>query len=241
MGLDLVFLVVVGMNAVRGLFRGFFTQLLGLTALVVSIPLASPVRDWAMPHVSPYFQALAEPTFAKGLWWVSALVIVLLINGLGGWIGHLIFKALPETVGNPVGRVNQALGFCYGAAVGSFVTALLCAGLIRFEEMVSRLPWLGDQLPQSRAMELNRRLDPIGQLWNAPPITVLRDQIAANGFIDLGIAATPTEEGPDAESSSVADDETGSPSESKSESADSDEKADAESRTRSDPFAKTSW
>ena len=196
MGLDLALLVVVGINAVVGLFRGVFTQILNLTALVASIFLADPVRDWALPHVHPYFQAIAEPTFAKVLWWVSALVIMWTINGLGSWLGHLLFQTLPKTVGNPLERVNQGLGFCYGAAVGTLVTAILCAGLIRFEDMASRLPWVGDQLPESRAVELSRRFDPIGRLWNAPPILVLRDQIAANGFIDLGVAATPTEDQP---------------------------------------------
>src|SRR5262249_26336118 len=113
MGLDVALGVLILLAAVRGWFKGFFLQAIGLGALVSCVYLADPLRDFARPHAAEYLPAIRPELLDRLLWWTCAVVAYLVIAG----VGRGLLKASRR---RPYGEIepnrgDQGAGFALGA------------------------------------------------------------------------------------------------------------------------------
>lgn len=197
MGWDVAAGLILLWSALRGYFHGFLVPALKLSALIGSVYLAGPVRDFALPHVQPYFTAIAPATFAKMLWWAGAfgsyLVVAFVACGSVGLVrkrierGAIVDPKGREVPGGP--RPDRALGLVFGSAKGALVVALLSGLVLRYESKLSVMAWADDLLKTSQAIAIVRDHDPIGAIWNAPPVVRYRDHVYREGWFQLAPSA----------------------------------------------------
>lgn len=201
MGLDLLAGLIVLFGAIRGYFRGFFIPLVKLGALVGSVYLAEPLRDYARPHVEPYFPAIDPTTFGRLSWWAALLVGYIATASVScGLLRLTVERGDPERRGAGTDRL---LGFLFGAAKGAAMVGVLLTALLWKESLIKQAPGGETLLANSRAIGWTRIYDPCGKLWVWPPFVHLRSEIYENGWF-------PPESDPEKKSTeSVASEDRG--------------------------------
>lgn len=182
MGLDVALGVIVLLWAIRGWFKGFVRQAIGLGALVGSFYLANPVRDLARPHLSAYLPSLRADVLDRLLWWTATVVCFVVITGLSSWVLRWRKPRTPYTPAEP-NRADQGAGFLLGAAKGAIVVSFLASAFLQYIPRDAEPGNLVENQRQtSRALALSQEYQPAQLLWNSYPIQALVGHIRRNGF-----------------------------------------------------------
>jgi len=181
MGLDVALGAVVLIAGVRGYLKGFVPQAIGLLALVSSIYLADPIRDFARPHAVDYLPAIRPELLDKLLWWCSALAAFLTTAGLGKWLLKA-YRRRPYGEPEP-NRGDQGAGFVLRAAKGAIVVAFLTAAMGRHSaEYLQAGGYAEQQVETSKAVMLEERFKPADRIWASPPVQSLVARVRSRGL-----------------------------------------------------------
>ena len=81
MGMDLILGAIVLVSALRGWFRGFFSQAIRLGGLVGGVYLAGPLRDLARPIAAERMTSMSPELLDRILWWVAAVGSYVILSG----------------------------------------------------------------------------------------------------------------------------------------------------------------
>lgn len=186
MGLDIALGVFILLWAVRGWFKGFLTQAVGLGALVGSVFVATPLRDLARPHVSEWLPSLHPDVLDRLLWWSSALVGLVLLAGSGSWILRLATRRPPTSL--PItpqpNRADQGAGFLLGAAKGFVVCSFLAAAIVQYAPGYADAGGglVEEQTKTSKALLWAAQYKPAEQIWNSQPVQMIVAEVSQNGL-----------------------------------------------------------
>ncbi|GIW87140.1 MAG: hypothetical protein KatS3mg108_1464 [Isosphaeraceae bacterium] len=189
MGVDIALGALVLAWAVRGWFRGFLRQAVGLGALVGAIFAAAPLRDLARPQVGRWFPSIDGEILDRLLWWVAVVVALVVLAGCGGWLLRLMKRRSPGAIPLPSepNRADQGAGFLLGALKGAVVASFLAAGLVRFEP--AYLEPLGEgraaveeQTKTSKALYWAAQYRPAEQIWGSVPVQTVVAEIRRHGL-----------------------------------------------------------
>lgn len=120
---DLVVLIILGLNALLGLFRGFARQSLRLAGAILGVTAACGFYDLAGEKLKVWF-GLADwgATSIKALGFAVVGVSVFLLGQLAA---HLAASALEKA---RLGGADRFLGMVFGAIKGAAICVLLFAG-----------------------------------------------------------------------------------------------------------------
>jgi membrane protein required for colicin V production len=77
--LDFIFLVLIGLGGIRGLFRGFVSEVLSVAAFVLGVAAAVLFSNSIVPYLVPYIGATAFTRVAAFLLIFIAVTIVVKI------------------------------------------------------------------------------------------------------------------------------------------------------------------
>lgn len=114
--LDRILLIIVGIGACIGLYRGFFKEAVGIAGLV----LAAIAANFASPYARPYARQFIESeTLASILVWVLAFVVAMFLLTR---IAILLDKAMDSI---SLGWLNRLAGGVVGALKYCVIVALL--------------------------------------------------------------------------------------------------------------------
>jgi hypothetical protein len=181
MGLDLTLAAVILVSAVRGWFKGFFLQAIGLGAIVASVYLADPIRDFARPHAQGYLPGIKPELLDRLLWWTSAVVAWLVVAGIGKGVLKLSRRRpYGETMPN---RGDQGAGFLLGALKGGVVASFLAAALAQHSQTyIQAGGYVEDQVKASHALAWSEQYQPARRIWNSPPVQALVARVRSGGL-----------------------------------------------------------
>ncbi len=181
MGLDAAFGAFILIWGIRGWFRGFLLQAIGLTALVGCVYLANPVRDAARPYAQEYFPAIAPAILDRLLWWGSAVACFVVWSGLGSWIVKIRRK---PPYGEPEpNRADQGAGFVFGAAKGAVLTAFLASGIVSYAPGHMKPGGVVEaQTKASKALVWAQEYQPAQKIWTSAPVQSFVSHVQHNGF-----------------------------------------------------------
>lgn len=182
MGLDLILGALILIGAVRGWFRGFLLQAVGLASLAGCVYLADPVRDLARPYGRQYLPTIQHDLLDRLLWWVSAVISYLVLAGLATWV---VRASRPRTpFGQPQPNYSdQGAGFVLGGGKALLVAAFIASGIARYvPEYIKAGGWVGEQVKTSRALGWTAEYKPVDRIWNSPPVQSFVAHVRARGF-----------------------------------------------------------
>jgi membrane protein required for colicin V production len=113
---DLIFIVIIGLSSITGLFRGFIKEFIALGIWILGIWAGYNYSQSLNPWLQPYIQDQSIRT-------IIAFVVIL----LGVLIGGGIFNALLGLFlrGSGLGAMDKVLGACFGFARGVFILSLV--------------------------------------------------------------------------------------------------------------------
>lgn len=118
-GFDYIFLGIVALSVLLGLWRGLVSEIFALLGWMVALVLAWKGAGWVEPH----FVALVPktPWLAWALAFLAIFIVVLIILAVLRWV----LRSLLEASGlSPLDRV---LGACFGLGRAIVVALLLVA------------------------------------------------------------------------------------------------------------------
>lgn len=182
MGLDVILGVFVLIWAIRGWFRGFVLQAIGLASLVGCVYLADPVRAALRPYAQEVFPSIAPPVLDRLLWWGSAVGSYVVTSGLATMVVRLRRR---QSYGVPVepNRGDQGAGFLLGGAKGAVAASFLAMLIARHApSYVKPGGVMEEQTRSSLALSLSERYRPAEQLWNSPPVQAFVAHVRRRGF-----------------------------------------------------------
>ncbi len=118
--IDYVLLVILGMSAVVGLFRGLVKEALSLVVWVLAIWCAWKFAGFAAPMLQGL---VSDPVLRLWAARLVVMVFVLIVGGLGTWLlGYLLDKT-------GLTGTDRLLGGLFGLARGTVLAGLLVIGL----------------------------------------------------------------------------------------------------------------
>ncbi|MEO6810815.1 MAG: CvpA family protein [Isosphaeraceae bacterium] len=169
MGVDVTLGVLILIGAVRGWFKGFFLQVIGLTALLSSVYLADPIRDFARPHAQEHFPGIRPELLDKLLWWCAAVIAALVIGGLGkGILKAYRRRSYAEPEPN---RGDQGVGFLFGGLKAALVATFLAAALAKHApKYVKAGDVVSEQIQTSQALVWTHQYHPADRIWASAPV-----------------------------------------------------------------------
>jgi uncharacterized membrane protein required for colicin V production len=196
MGLDVALGVIILLWAIRGWFKGFARQAIGVGALVGAVYAAGPIRDLVRPYATDYLPSIRADVIDRLLWWSCAVLSAVVLAGVGGWMLRWKKPRNPYASSEP-NRADQGAGFLLGAAKGSIAVSFLIAAFNQYvpqDQVTGNL--VEEQRKSSRAIALSRRYQPAERLWNSQPVQAFVGHIRRNGFWEEPIeSVAPGEEG----------------------------------------------
>jgi uncharacterized membrane protein required for colicin V production len=200
MGLDLALGIVILIAAFRGWFKGFVSQVVRLTSLVVAAYGAVRVRDYSKPYVMPYLTKIQPDVIDRLLWWVSAVVTYLLLVAVAMVVVKMTRR--PAIPGIPQSdRNDQFAGFFLGAAKGLLIAAFLAAGIQNYGlEHAKNVSWAEDQAKASWALKWNEAYQPARKIWASKPVQHFVNHIHRMGIHQPGDPIETGGDSPAAES-----------------------------------------
>lgn len=182
MGLDLALGAIILIWAIRGWFKGFLVQAIGLAALVGCFYLADPVRDALRPYAREILPAIQAPVLDRLLWWASAIASYVVTSGLALMIVRLRRRRSYGELYEP-NRSDQGAGFLLGAGKGIILAAFLTAGIIQFApRFIKPGGAVEKQTKKSRALEWSDRYQPADRIWNSAPVQSFVQHVRDRGF-----------------------------------------------------------
>ncbi|QDV35124.1 CvpA family protein [Tautonia plasticadhaerens] len=205
MGMDLILGAIVLVSALRGWFRGFFSQAIRLGGLVGGVYLAGPLRDLARPIAAERMTSMSPELLDRILWWVAAVGSYVVLSGtatglLSAYSRRMARERAASGVARPAHRGDQSAGFLFGAGKGAVVVAFLAAGIQQYSpEYLKAGGWVGGQVGTSHLLALSERYEPARRIWESKPVRTFVDHVRSMG---LG----PRSPGEDDPSSAEGDD-----------------------------------
>lgn len=114
--LDIVFLVLIGLGGLRGLFKGFVSEVFSVAAVVLGVAAAVFFSNAVVPYLVPY---LGTTVFTR----IAAFLILFLAV-------FIIVKILEKVVGNiseglNLGGLDKILGLILGIVEGGLTVAVI--------------------------------------------------------------------------------------------------------------------
>ena len=218
MGLDIALGVLIFVSALRGWFKGFFLQALGLGGLVACVYLADPLRDFARPHAAQYLPGVRVELLDKLLWWAMAAAGYVFLTGTGRWVLKA-YRRRPYGEVEP-NRGDQGAGFVLGAAKGALAMAFLASGLNKHadsylkqggtvEEQVRTSQALAlalivtealavarveEQVRTSQALALETKYTPAAKIWGSAPVQTFVGRVRSRGLWEQEVDAPKGDE-----------------------------------------------
>lgn len=181
MGLDVALGIFILIWAIRGWFRGFLLQAVGLSALVGCVYLANPVRDAARPYAQEYFPAIAPAILDRLLWWGSAVACFVVWSGLGSWI--IKIRRRPPYGELEPNRTDQGAGFLFGAAKGAVAASFVASGFVLHAPGHMKPGGVVEaQAKASKALIWVRQYQPAHKIWSSVPVQSFVAHIRRNGL-----------------------------------------------------------
>ncbi len=120
-GFDIIVLLLVGIGAIAGFYRGFVQEILNLGAWIFSIfairYMHTPVSDFLEPHIGTPSGA-AVLSFA-----ILLLVPYAAVKLIGGWIGD-------RSRNSVLGPIDRVIGFGFGAVKGVIIAVFAFSILV---------------------------------------------------------------------------------------------------------------
>ena len=189
MGLDIALGGVILIAAIRGYFKGFLLQAIGLIALVACVYAADPVRDLARPYARELFPSIEAGLLDRLLWWSSAVASFVMMSGMAGWVVRSRRRRFRRDDEPDQGRSGAGAGFLLGALKGLVTAAFLAAGVLRYApSRVEPGGAFASQLNRSIAIAWAEKYRPAEQIWASRPVQAVLAHIRARGFGDLEAA-----------------------------------------------------
>lgn len=205
MGLDLVLGAFILIWAIRGWFRGFVVQAIGLAALIGCVYLADPVRDALRPYARELLPAIQPPVLDRLLWWASAVGSYVVTSGLAMMIVRLRRRRPYGELIEP-NRSDQGAGFLLGAGKGAVACVFLTAAIVQFApHYVKPGGVVEKQTKASRALAWTARYHPAERIWESAPVQSFVEHVRRRGFWEDGdTPPSDLAEAEDSETSSTA-------------------------------------
>lgn len=122
---SLVIVVIVVLLTWRAFHRGFLRELVGLTALILAIPIAGVFYEDLIPKIEP----LVENSLASSL--ISFLAIFIGVILAGQLIGYLLRRSVDVL---NLGAADRIAGAAFGFLQGLLLCQVLLVALINFPE-----------------------------------------------------------------------------------------------------------
>jgi len=169
---DYVFLSVLGLSAILGLWRGLVSEVLGLAAWIFALVMASHYANVA--SILFLEKTIADPRWRMAVAFALILFAVLLVVSLA----RLFLRRLLRAVG--LGATDRFLGALFGVVRGLAIalTVVWIGGLVG----MSREPWWEQAL---FAPPLKKAVDVVG-LWlpdiDLPDVGSIGDGIHSGSF-----------------------------------------------------------
>jgi hypothetical protein len=191
--MDLILGAMVLVSALRGWFRGFFSQAIRLGAIVGGVYLAAPVRDLARPIVADRMTSMAPELLDRILWWVAAVVSYVVLSGtatglLSAYSRRAARSRAAEGLAGGNYRGDQSAGFLLGAAKGAVVVAFVVASIQQYApEYLKHGGWVGQQVETSHLLALSARFEPARRIWESQPVRVFVDHVRTMGLGPEGV------------------------------------------------------
>ncbi len=182
MGLDLALAVVVVTAAFRGWFQGFLIQIVRIASLIACVYLADRVRDYAKPYVVPYLATIQPDLVDRLLWWVSAVVTYIVLVAASMLVIKMTRRPVIPGISEP-GRNDQFAGFLVGTIKGAVIAAFLAGGIERYgADQVKMVPWAGEQVKASWAMQWTVAYQPVPRIWASRPVRHFVNHVTRMGI-----------------------------------------------------------
>ncbi len=169
MGLDIALGVMVLLGAIRGWFRGFVLQAIGLGSLVGCVYAADPIRDYARPHVVPYLTNLPPYLLDRILWWASAVVAYLAMVGIST-VAVKLYRKRPYGEPEP-NRADQFAGLLLAGAKTAIVVAFFVGAVDKYAlGWIKQTGWATDLSKESVVLSWHEQYHPSEKIWSAAPV-----------------------------------------------------------------------
>ena len=182
MGLDIALGAIVLIAALRGFYKGFVLQAVGLAGLVGCVYAADPLRDLGRPYARQYFPKIDGDILDKLLWWAAALVAFLVTTGIASGLVKLARRPKYGLEVEP-NRGDQGAGFVLGAAKGVLVVAFALWGIAAYEDHAGKVGgFVEKQVTTSKALELHRKFKPADKVWRTPAVQAFVTRIKSRGL-----------------------------------------------------------
>lgn len=193
MGLDIALGVLIFVSALRGWFKGFFLQALGLGGLVACVYLADPLRDFARPHAAQYLPGVRVELLDKLLWWAMAAAGYVFLTGTGRWVLKA-YRRRPYGEVEP-NRGDQGAGFVLGAAKGALAMAFLASGLNKHaDSYLKQGGTVEEQVRTSQALALETKYTPAAKIWGSAPVQTFVGRVRSRGLWEQEVDAPKGDE-----------------------------------------------
>lgn len=181
MGVDVALGVLILIGAIRGWFKGFFLQVISLTALVSSVYLADPIRDFARPFAQEHFPGIQTELLDKLLWWCAAVVSALVVGGLGkGILKAYRSRSYAEPEPN---RGDQGAGFLFGGFKATLLATFLAAALAKHAPKYLKAgDVISEQIQTSQALVWTNQYHPAERIWASAPVQSFVAHVRRRGF-----------------------------------------------------------
>jgi membrane protein required for colicin V production len=164
--LDIVIIVIAGLFAMMGLWKGAIRAAFGIAGLIGGIVLAGRYYQTLALLLSP-----GGATWAKIAAYAIILIVILIVASVIGWI---VAKLVHITL---LGWVDRLLGFIFGAAVG----CMLCVAALA---IVSKyLPGTEGTIAQSTVARFLMQQFPLLLALLPKEFDFIRDLFSASGQI----------------------------------------------------------
>lgn len=113
--LDKIILLIVGIGACIGLFRGFFKEAVGTVGLVLAAIAANFVSPYAHPHLGDWVE---NETLSAIIIWVVVFLLAMFLLKKASYLMTRVMKSIQ------LGWVNRLAGGLFGAIKYSLIVAL---------------------------------------------------------------------------------------------------------------------
>ena len=172
-------LILIG--AVRGWFRGFLPQAVGLASLAGCVYLADPVRDLRGLDARQYLPTIQHELLDR------------LLGGsrrsprIWSWPAWQpgVVRALRRRT--PFGEIqpnysDQGAGFVLGGGKALIIAAFIASGIVRDVPEYIKAGRVGEQVRTSRALEWTAEYKPVDRIWSSASRPVVRRPRRCRGF-----------------------------------------------------------
>lgn len=181
MGVDVTLGVLILIGAVRGWFKGFILQVISLTALLSSVYLADPIRDFARPYAQEHFPGIRMELLDKLLWWCAAVIAALVIGGLGkGILKAYRSRSYADPEPN---RGDQGAGFLFGGLKAALVAVFIAAAVAKYAPKYLKAgDAISEQIQTSHALVWTNQYHPAERIWTSAPVQSFVAHVRRRGF-----------------------------------------------------------